>query len=132
LQQGYVIAYEPTALVKLVYPSDFKYLVRHVYLGASGIYAFLTKCFIHEPDKRGPLLWYAFKTYFAWYLRVYLQQVRSKQKLSRRLLLSSILGAGAGPRNYLRSVKQARTLAARDKPVKTTDQKLVNNGSNEI
>ncbi|NWJ47930.1 MAG: glycosyltransferase [Chloroflexi bacterium] len=116
------IVYEPTALVKISYPDDFQYLIKHDNLGASGYFAFLTKCFIKEPKNRLAALKMGVNGFFGWYLHRLTKEFSLAElpmlalrlkKLSpeQRILLSSIKGSLSGPRNYFRAVKRAKEIA---------------------
>jgi glycosyltransferase involved in cell wall biosynthesis len=107
LRMGYTISYEPTALVKLEHPSEFRYIERHGYLGTSGIFAFYTKCFLKEP----PYRWQVSKTTikFFWRLSVdFLLSLPGRDKEYRKLRFANVRGALIGPINYYRSIKKVK------------------------
>jgi glycosyltransferase involved in cell wall biosynthesis len=115
------IFYDPTALVRISYPKEFQYLIKHDNLGASGYFAYLTKRFSQEPANRLTILRVGVKGFFSWYWRRLLEGLPlwqiplialrlRKPTPEQRILISSMLGALSGPRNYRRAVKRAKEL----------------------
>ena len=104
LRQGYTIAYEPTALIRMAYASDVQHSLRHSYLGASGLFAFLTKCWQTEPHNRPFVLAYAARV--LWHYSAHLS---TGDRLTRHFHWANLRGALAGPRNYRKAKKEARS-----------------------
>jgi glycosyltransferase involved in cell wall biosynthesis len=114
LRQGHIIAYEPTSFVRLIYPSDLKYAVRHHYLGASGNFAFLTKHFLNDPSSRGAAIKHGWNI-LLWNFQKIAKNVSfsERAKRTRSIQIAWLKGVFKGPGNYLKSLKVAQEVANR-------------------
>ncbi|MEZ4595048.1 MAG: glycosyltransferase [Chloroflexota bacterium] len=108
VRAGYLLVYEPAALIWHYHRATYEELRRQLYDFGRGVYAFWTKTFFAD----GPMRWrtatFAALWYGGWFGKRLLRRALS---LPRDLVLAEALGALRGPTAYWQSVRQARRVA---------------------
>ncbi|HEX2915644.1 MAG TPA: glycosyltransferase [Chloroflexia bacterium] len=112
ITKGYNLAYDPTALVKVAYSSDYNEMRRQKQFESTGIFAFLTKCYINEPENRNKVLWYALKALWQEWFWPSRSKPLSKMNRNRVLSIKHLKATLIGPQYYRKALKKARELTA--------------------
>jgi len=107
LRAGYILAYEPQALVWHYHRRDLNGLYRQIQDFGRGVYAFWTKTFLTDSKMR----WRAFVFAGIWFITHFLSQLVRNGQLPRIFVLAETKGALQGPLAYLFARYQARKVA---------------------
>lgn len=111
LKAGFVLAYEPQALVWHAHRRDEQRLTTQITNNGVGFYAYLVRCFLHFPEERLDLLRKGAWWFWYWYLyRLLLSFVRPVN-ITRDLIVAELRGAVAGLTRYQRAHRTARSMA---------------------
>lgn len=109
LRAGYILVYEPQALIWHYHRADYEALRNQIRDFGRGVYAFWTKTFLADPPMRRWTLQLA----LLWFGQGYLRKLVRRRGYQRRLALLEALGALQGPYAYFQSRQVARQLADR-------------------
>jgi O-antigen biosynthesis protein len=96
LRAGYLLVYEPRALVWHYHRADYAALQRQMNDFGRGVYAFWTKTFLMDRPMRWKTVEFALSWFFEWFVRRLLQP----GKLPRDLVRAEAIGALQGPWAY--------------------------------
>ncbi|MBK8901207.1 MAG: glycosyltransferase [Anaerolineaceae bacterium] len=113
LRAGYVLVYEPAALIWHYHRASFQKLQSQLYDFGRGVYAFWTKTFLTDAPMRWKTLTFAMLWYGGWFGK---RLLRRSGSFPRSLVLAEALGALRGPLAYWQAVRQARRIARQFEP----------------
>ncbi|MCA9920227.1 MAG: glycosyltransferase [Anaerolineales bacterium] len=108
LRAGYLLVYEPGALIWHYHRATYEELRSQMYDFGRGVYAFWTKTFFADPPMRWRTARFAMLWFVGWFGK---RLFRRSVKLPRGLVLAEAIGALRGPLAYLQAVRQARHVA---------------------
>lgn len=117
LRAGYVLVYEPSALIWHYHRSSYDKLRSQLYDFGRGVYAFWTKTFFSDPPMRGRTLTFAVLWYGGYFMK---RLLRRSHGFPRGLVLVEAVGALRGPLAYWQSRRQVRRIQKQfgEQPVK--------------
>lgn len=107
LRAGYILVYEPQALIWHYHRAEMAQLRQQIHDFGRGVYAFWTKTLLCDPPMRRWTLQLA----LLWFGQGYLRRMLRRRGDQRRLAMIEALGALQGPYAYFQSRKLARKLA---------------------
>ena len=107
LRAGFILVYEPAALIWHYHRPSFEKLRGQLYDFGRGVYAFWTKTFFTDAPMRWKTLQFALLWYGGWFGKRLLR----RSGFPRGLVLAEALGALRGPLAYWQAVQQARQIA---------------------
>ncbi|HEX2915642.1 MAG TPA: glycosyltransferase [Chloroflexia bacterium] len=107
VRAGYILVYEPAAIIHHYHRPDYQKLKQQIHDFGRGVYAFWTKTFLSDPEMR----WPALKLAMIWYGQGYLRKLLKRKGSHRRLALIEAYGALVGPFAYFEARKVARKLS---------------------
>jgi GT2 family glycosyltransferase len=110
VRAGYTIAYRPEALVYHRHRTGADELQKLLCNYGKSFTAFLTKCFIHEPEERFLLLRFVVRWYSLWFVKRFLRQIRYRNVMPVRLILTEAVGALGGAGAYFRSLRWSKLI----------------------
>lgn len=103
---GYMVVYEPEALIWHYHRREYAKLQRQLSDFGRGYYSFLTRCFVNDP----PMRWTVLRWGWEWYKRWFWRRLRYRAKIGRKLVLREAFGALQGPFFYFISRRHARKI----------------------
>lgn len=103
---GYILVYEPGAMVWHYHRHGLPQLQRQLNDFGRGVYAFWAKTFLDDRVMRWRVLRFALIWYWLWFVKRFFRPGR----LPRRLVWAEAAGALAGPWSYFKSRRQAKQL----------------------
>jgi len=107
LRAGYVLVYEPAALIWHYHRSAYPQLRDQLYDFGRGVYAFWTKTFFSDAPMRWRTLTFAGLWYGGWFIK---RLLRRPHSLPRGLIMVEAVGALRGPLAYWQARRQARRI----------------------
>ena len=116
LKGGYVLAYEPRALVRHRHRPDYPRLHAQLANNGVGFYAYLARTFLAYPEERAAALCLGIWWFFRWSVRRLAGSFLGRSKLPRDLILAELIGSLRGSLRYGRARRAALALARADDP----------------
>ena len=117
LRAGYILVYEPDAIVWHYHRRELDKLQDQLHSFGRGVYSFWTKIFLTDGKMRWRAMAFAMIWYVQWFLGRFL---RLNKRFPRKLIFAEALGALQGPFAYPQSRIHARRISrifyASDKP----------------
>lgn len=107
VRAGYILVYEPQAIIKHYHRRDFAKLRDQIRDWGRGTYAFWTKLFLTDREMR----WHILEFALSWYLRHLLKRVVLEKSARRKLAMAEAVGALQGPFAYYLAHRQAAKIA---------------------
>jgi glycosyltransferase involved in cell wall biosynthesis len=107
LRAGYLLVYEPQALIWHYHRRELTKLRDQLADFGRGVYAYWTKTFLTDREMR----WQTFRFATSWYRQWFIKRLRKKRRFPRDLVWAEAKGALQGPIVYLRARRQARRIA---------------------
>jgi GT2 family glycosyltransferase len=107
LRAGYVVVYEPAALIWHYHRPSYEQLRDQLYDFGCGVYAFWTKTFFSDAPMRWRTLTFAMLWYKEWFIERLLHRPKG---FPRRLVLVEAMGALRGLLAYWQSRRQVRRI----------------------
>lgn len=107
IRAGYVLVYEPAALIWHYHRPSYDKLRGQLYDFGRGVYAFWTKTFFSDPPMRLRTVLFAAIWYASWFVK---RPLSRSTKVPRRLVLAEAVGALRGPLAYWQSRRQVRRI----------------------
>ena len=107
LRAGYILVYEPRALIWHYHRRELAELRSQLADFGRGVYAFWAKTFLFDRQMRWPILALA----ASWYRQWFFKRLFRRRNFSRKLVLAEAVGALQGPVAYLIARRQARRIA---------------------
>lgn len=111
LKAGFLLAYEPRAIVRHRHRRDAHSFQVQIANNGVGFYAYLVRCFRHFPEERAALLHKGAWWFWYWYIYRLLLSLARPINTSRRLVLAEMRGALAGLTRYQQASRTALRLA---------------------
>ncbi len=113
IRNGFLLAYEPCALVRHRHRRDYPALRRQLRSWGVGRYSYLTRVFAAYPEERSRVVGFGLKHMWGIQICRWLRTFRRPSELPRELIFAELWGCVIGVFRYLQARKQAeRVLAA--------------------
>jgi GT2 family glycosyltransferase len=106
VRAGYILVYEPEALIWHYHRRELAQLRRQLNDFGRGVYAYWTKVILTDPEMR----WRALSFAFIWYLEWFIKRLIFKRYLPREWVLAEATGALQGPLAYFFARCQAKRI----------------------
>lgn len=110
LQEGYVLVYEPQALVRHRHRRTYRELRTQITNHGVGLYSFLSRCFCAYPALRPAVVCFGARWFWFWNIRRLLVSFVRASSVPRGLMVAELGGALRGLFQYQKARRKARDL----------------------
>ncbi|MGC3974334.1 MAG: glycosyltransferase [Nitrospira sp.] len=110
LQEGYVLVYEPQALVRHRHRRTYRELATQLTNHGVGLYSYLSRCVCAYPALRPAVLCFGARWFWFWNIRRLLVSYVRRSSLPRHLMLAELRGSFRGLFAYQKARRTARSL----------------------
>ncbi len=111
VSNGYLLRYEPSAMIRHTHRRDHETFVKQIYNNGRGLGSYLLTVVRNERHNRKKVMRYAVRDWMLpWFGKRFIQSVMKRDTWTRKLVLAEFKGALSAPRAYLRSQKSSAQL----------------------
>lgn len=123
LQEGYMLVYEPKALVRHRHRRELNELQTQLTNHGVGFYSYLVRCVSVYPRDRFAIFRFGVWWFFRWSLRRLILKLILPERFPLRLILAELKGSVVGLRRYQKARKVAAEIAQRNGSLELQSEK---------